>query len=120
MIRKLPFANSWNSEKEANLEDRKREKALVKKGKARQLAAEVDQITFKENANKSKRRRSLVNDLLPVPGKMAPNSMYYWILCVIFRSLCSLMALQLLKSKKFGTLASNNILVCISKEPSCR
>ena len=77
MIRKFPFANSWNSEKEANLDDRKREKALVKKGKARQLAAEVDQITFKEIANKSKRRRSLVNDLLPVPGKMAPNSMHY-------------------------------------------
>jgi hypothetical protein len=77
MIRKLPFANSWNSEKEANLEDRKREKALVKKEKARQLAAEVDQIKFKEIENKSKRRRSLVNDLLPVPGKMVPNSMHY-------------------------------------------
>ena len=76
MIRKLPFANSWNSEKEANLEDRKREKALVKKGKAIQLAAEVDQITFKEIANKTKRRRSLANDLLPVPGKMAPNTQY--------------------------------------------
>ena len=73
MIQRLPFANSWNNEKEANSEDRKREKALVKKEKARQLATEVDQITFKEIANKSKRRRSLVNDLLPVPGKMAPN-----------------------------------------------
>ena len=62
--------NAWNpnEEIEINEENRKREKALAKLEKARQLATEVDLISFKDLADKSK-KKSFTNDSLSGQGE---------------------------------------------------
>ena len=62
--------NAWNpkNEIEINEESRKRERALAKLEKARQLASEVDQISFKDITDKTK-KKSFMNDTLPGQGK---------------------------------------------------
>ena len=69
--KKIGKHNSWDPNGEMAMveEDRKRAKALVKLEKAKHLAKEADQIAFKDIENKRKKRQSLANDLLPVPGK---------------------------------------------------
>ena len=55
--------NAWNPNEdiEINEENRKREKALAKLEKARQLATEVDLISFKDLADKTK-KKSFTNE----------------------------------------------------------
>ena len=62
--------NAWNpnEEIEINEENRKREKALAKLEKARQLATEVDLISFKDLADKTK-KKSFTNDSLSGQGE---------------------------------------------------
>ena len=64
--------NAWNpnEEIEINEENRKREKALAKLEKARQLATEVDLISFKDLADKSK-KKSFTNDSLSGQGELS-------------------------------------------------
>ena len=64
--------NAWNpnEEIEINEENRKREKALAKLEKARQLATEVDLISFKDLADKTK-KKSFTNDSLSGQGELS-------------------------------------------------
>ena len=64
--------NAWNpnEEIEINEENRKREKALAKLEKARQLATEVDLISFKDLADKTK-KKSFTNDSLSGRGELS-------------------------------------------------
>ena len=64
--------NAWNpnEEIEINEENRKREKALAKLEKARQLATEVDLISFKDLADKTK-NKSFTNDSLSGQGELS-------------------------------------------------
>ena len=64
--------NAWNPNEEIEIkeENRKREKALAKLEKARQLATEVDLISFKDLADKTK-KKSFTNDSLSGQGELS-------------------------------------------------
>ena len=76
--KKMGKNNTWdpNDDMEVNEEDRKRERALVKLEKAKKLATDVDQISFKHVTSKNKKRSLMTPDTLPGQHSLQQYGMY--------------------------------------------
>ena len=76
--KKMGKNDTWepNDDMEANEEDRKRERALVKLEKAKKLGTDVDQISFKPAISKNKKRSLMTPDTLPGQHSLQQYGMY--------------------------------------------